>query len=138
MGSVEKLSECKLSVPVSYNISKILRRLKSNLQEGQQEYMKILKKHVEVDEKGNIIPQMLPEKKNEKGEITQAAQPMPGSYVIKEGEKDIFKKEVEDFLGIEVEIDCHKINLKDLEGEKIEPQTLYHLEPIINEGLAVV
>ena len=131
MGAMEELSAIPLAVKPSYNISKILRLLKNQMKEGQDTYMAILKKHVELDEKGNIIPQMLPEKKNEKGEVTQTAQPLPGTYAVKEGQNDAFKKEVEDFLSIDFEIPCNKIQLMDLQDTKIKPAILHDLEPVL-------
>jgi hypothetical protein len=125
------ISQVPLPVKTSYNISKIIRRVQNEINEGRGSYISILKRFCQLDGKGNFIPELTKEVKDAEGKVTKAPTPIVGSYLVKEGEQENLKKAIEEFLDIEIELDCHKINLSEFNDEKVPPAILNLLEPLI-------
>lgn len=124
MGALGKVGAMPLPVKTSYNIAKIIRITGNHRRDAKPEYVKLLKKHCKLTEAGEFVPET---RKNEKGETVT----LPGSYIVREESKEAFEKDVKAFLDIDIEIECHKINLNDFEDVKVDAHTLSLLEPVL-------
>ena len=130
--ALEALANRNLPVKTSYSISKIKRNIHNYMEEGKALFIKILKEHCELDEKGNVKTQMSPEVK-EADKVIEASKPIPGTYIVKPDMEESFKKKLEDFMSIECPIEVNKITLQELSDEKVSANLLANLDPIITD-----
>lgn len=126
------LSQYKLETKAAWNVMRLKKQVEKRIKEGKNLYLDIVKKHSELDENGNLKPDIVPEVKDADGNIVTPAKFVKG-FILKKDEEENFKKAVEDFMDIEVEFKSHYIKLDDLANEKVEPQILEMIEPVIAE-----
>lgn len=98
----------------AYNVSKILRRIKSELGTAREAHLKILENYAKKDEKGGFLV-------HKKGGLP---------YEIKEELKAEYEKKMKEFLETEVDIDCVAIKEEDIGDVKLTPQEIDTLSPI--------
>lgn len=108
------------SAQLKYNIHKIGRRLSDESDVAQAEYLKLVKQHAELDEKGDIVP-VSPEQ--------------PGTFVIKTEKEEVWKTARADFEAVTFEIDCHPVPLSKLDLCPLSPQDVGVLEPLLDIAL---
>lgn len=110
-----EISKKQLPVKVSYAIAKNISKIESELKIYNKEREKLIQKHAELDEKGQI-------KIEEDGQV-----------VFKEGAKEQCEKDLKELLVIENEIDVHKFSIIELEGYSMTPAELMLIEYMIEE-----
>ncbi len=109
--NLDYLTKRQLPIKVSYAIAKNISKIKKELQTYEAERQKLLDRHGKKDDKGEIIA-------DEHGEVE-----------FKNKEK--WTKDIEELLSIEVDIDIHKFDIKELEGYEISPGELLAIEYMI-------
>lgn len=106
----------------AYNLGKIHQKIESEMRHGREIFLKLLRKHCELDEKGEV-------KWSEQG-----------SFTVLPDHSEEFQKEEKDLLAIEVQIHQNPISIDKIEAAmdklvdqkgKITPKELALLEPII-------
>ncbi len=100
----------------AYNAAKFFRRFKQEMETAQELYVKLVKRHAKVDEKGNLIS---PEDK-------------PGQFEILDQNAEAWIKAREDFESVSFEIDCHPIPLEKLQGAELSAIDLDVIEPLLD------
>lgn len=129
---LRQLGAKELPMKAAWNITRMIKQIDKNIQEGREFYFEnVLKKHVEVDEKGEIVPDTHKEDvKNADGTVKiVAGSPIAGSYVAKDKEK--LQSAVEEFMKTQVDIESYKIHLDDVADVRIAPQVLAAIEPVV-------
>jgi hypothetical protein len=101
----------------SYNVSKIWRRLISEVEAANEQWIKLLKQYAELDEKGSFVPK------------TEDA---PHSFKIIEGKEAEFEAAKKDFEAVGFEIDCHPLKLEQLEQMPISGTQIDTLAPLFD------
>jgi len=114
VGMLGGISGKSLPVKVSYAIGKNIGKIESELKHYNKEREKIVDKYCEKDEEGNLKIE-------------------DGNYVIKEGEKENWNKDMKDLQDIEVEIDAHTFKLEELNGYDMTPSELICIDFMIGE-----
>ena len=107
------------STTIAYNVAKIGRKFDQETKICQELYLKVIKAHAKLDEKGNIAPRV------------EGGKPVPNTYEISDDKVEAWKKACEDFDNTLIEIPCNKINLSDLENAGMSPADLVALEPVL-------
>lgn len=100
----------------SYNMAKILRRMKKEIQIAREMHQKLLENYVSKDEKGGFL-------RAEEGTFP---------YKMEEENRKEYDAKMAEFLETEVEIDCHLIAEDDLGSIKLTPSDINTLEPIFD------
>lgn len=107
----------------AYSLGKIHQKIESEMRHGREIFMKLLRKHCELDEKGEV-------KWTDKGEWT-----------VLPDHSEEFEKEEKELLAIEVQIHRTPISIGKIEAAmeklidqkmKITPKELALLEPLID------
>lgn len=129
--SLRVLGSEKLPTKAAWNLSRMIKQIDKALQEGREAYVEsVIKANVELDDDGEIVPQLTVEKTDAEGKVVQeAGDPIPGSYIEKE--EGAVKKATEEYLQIEVEIESFKLDLDDLAEVKIAAEVLASADPVI-------
>ena len=130
MQGIERLATFELAPKAAYNIGKILDKIRQEHKTAGDGFKKIVGKYCEKDDKGEWKPevQKMPGPDGKEGEVA-----IPGSYIIPKDKNDVFKKEVDEFLDIDFEINRFKVKLSDLGETKMQPNLLAALEPMLDE-----
>jgi len=106
---------------VSYTISYIDKKIQSLTREAGEELQKLAKKYGELDDSGNLKPEL-----NEKG------MPVPGTFKLKEDvDREEFIKEQGEFMDIEHELNKRKLDVNSLEDVKLSANDISALEPML-------
>lgn len=100
----------------SYNVAKILRRMKKELQTAREQHVKLLKNYAKMDEKGGFL-------RAEEGTFP---------YQIEDEKKAEYDAKMAEFLETEVELDCWPLKEEDLGSIKLTPSEINTLEPIFD------
>jgi hypothetical protein len=111
--SLNKLIGEKLPAKVSFRIAQVSRQLDDHLKDYQNTLKKL---HLEFG------------KKDEKDELVKDA-----AGTIEFEDFDAFKKEHEDLLECEVEVNGKPLKLDQLSSAKLEPSIFYHLDWFVKE-----
>jgi len=102
-----------LNTKVAYNVGRIMSKLQSAEKSGQETFSKLIRKYAEMDGDKIVEPEG------------------PGSYKIADEKVEEYRKELEEFLSIEIKIDRNKIGLNDLEGAGLSPVQVLALDPLL-------
>lgn len=107
----------------SYNVTRILKFLDDNEKLAQEQFIKLVKQHAVLDEKGDFVP-----RKNEKGEIEE------GTYTIPEEPEKIaaWKKAKDEFDALEFTVERYKIKLSEMENLPVTPMELGAIDGMID------
>jgi hypothetical protein len=121
------------AVKTAYWLGNLAKKIESSLQQAQVEYIKVVKKHAKLDDKGEFVPAMSPEEKDAEGVVTKESAPIPHSYVLLDDHKELLEKDMEEFTNIPgVTMKCEKFKIDEFEGVPgITPDMLLALEPIL-------
>ncbi len=111
VANLDYLTKRRLPIRVSYAIAKNISNMKKELETYEEERQKLINKYGKKDDKGNIIT-------DKKGQVE-----------FKNKEK--WTKDIEELLSIEVDIDIHKFNIKELEGYDMSVGELMAIEYMI-------
>lgn len=112
---LKKLAGQPLRGKVAFQISKILKKLEDELTLFNDTRVEIIKKYSQTDENGNLIT-------DENGNVK-----------LNENTIAEFNKEITELLNTEIEINCDKIALKDIENIDFTPAEMTLLMPLIEE-----
>lgn len=112
----------KYPIQTLYQVTKMGKAIDKHVKEMSDLHIVLIKKYATMDEKGNIAP-----RKNEKG------QPVPGTYVVAEEKQEEWKKELEAFDALPVQVDREKLSAEKLlqAGLNLTPQEMIILEEVI-------
>lgn len=140
MGAFSVLANMKLPTKVSWNISRMAKQLKRELQEGREFYLDLLKKYSETDEKGELVPAISAAQKDEEGNVIKEGEPIQGTNVWLKNEdgstkEEEFNKAFEEMLDQEVTIESYLISIDDLADQQIEPAVLEIIAAVIDDGM---
>jgi len=128
--SLRVLGSEKLPTKCAWNLSRMIKQIDKALEEGRQAYVDLLKSNVELDEKGEIKPQLTVEKTDAEGKVVQqAGDPIPNSYIEKE--EGAVQKATEEYMTIEVDIESFKLDLDDIADIRISAEVLASADPVI-------
>lgn len=111
------------STKITADIARLGRKFKEETAVVQELFLKHVKKHAKLDEKGEIEP-----RKDEKGKA------VAGTYFIEDARVEEWKKACEEFDSTEVELPVHPIHMDDLEGVGLSPADLNALHPVTTES----
>lgn len=115
--TMQKIATAPLKSPkTAHRILTITKALDPEIKKSQEIFEKTVKTYAELDEKGNFVP----------------LEGRPGTFKIKEGEEEKWKKALEEYEAIECEVDAPKINIEHLEGITLSAMDLRVLDPMIN------
>ena len=129
------LNKQKMSFKYSFQLKTLVTKLDKGMDHLADEYTKIVKSHCMLDEEGNIKPKTLTEDiKGPDGSIMmKAGEVIPNSYESLGPEADAeMKKEVEELMNSEIEIDYRKLPLEAIENLEFSGEELDLLEPILD------
>jgi hypothetical protein len=137
-GALSEIRQMQFNAKVSYTISKICEKVEQAMKKGRDGYQEILKKYVELDEKGAVKP-VPPEAAldpNGKPLLDPKGNPLmtPGApFKYKdESQKSVCQKEVETWLeNTFIEVPTRKLTLDDFGQALISPECLEVLEPVL-------
>ena len=115
MASLSTLSQEKLPISISYQISKNISKLNNELKIYNEERQKLINKYGKKDENDKLII-------GDKNEIT-----------FKEECKIDWNRDFSELLSIENEIDIAKISIDSLEGIELSPNEIMSIEFMIEE-----
>ena len=122
MDALNILIAQKVPVKICNTIIKVIRRVNGILNDINSNKNDLINRHIERDSEGKPVFALDNEGK-------------PLMNQVKIANEQAYKIEVNDFLNQEHEIDCDRIDVKDLgEDIKIEPMHLMNLEWFINLG----
>jgi hypothetical protein len=110
--SLNELNKLKLPVKTSYRLAKLSRKVESALKDYQKTLESLQDKHAERDDEGEKV-------------VT--------GNTIKFVDDVAFKKEFDELLEFEADVDTKKISLNDFGSVEVEPSFLYHLDWLIKE-----
>ena len=110
------------STKISTDIAKLGKKFREETALVQELYLKLVKKHAKLDEKGEIEP------RKENGKT------IPGTFWIEDSRIEEWKAACIEFDSTEVELPCHNIHMEDLEGVGLSPADLIELAPLITES----
>lgn len=96
------LSKTKMNDKAAYRVARCIRKLTPELEDIEKKRMELIKKHNITVETKNTDP------------------------VI-----ELFTKDFNDLLTIEIDVDVHKITFEDIAGLSIEPYVLVSLDAIL-------
>ncbi len=107
-----------------YNTMRLMKVLNKEQETWNELFKKVVMKHANKDEKGELIP-----RKNKEGKD------IPGSFEVAPANEEAWKKDVEELDGIVCKIDRHKLNVETLMGAGLEisPQEALILEPLLTD-----
>jgi hypothetical protein len=100
----------------SYNVAKILRRMKKELQTAREQHFKLLENYAKKDEKGGFL----------------VAKEGTFPYQIEDDKREEYDSKMAEFLATEVELDCWPIKETDLGSIKLTPSEINTLDPIFD------
>lgn len=109
--ALRELSKHPLEIKIAWNVNRIIRQAQKAIDDGQAQVKAILDKHVEKDENGKY--------KQENND-----------FVFKD--KAAFQAEYDAFGEEEVHFSSYKLNLDELSGCQITPESIGALEPIVD------
>ena len=118
---LSELAKLPLGAKVAWNIGRLLKQIDHESKEGRELYSTKLKEFAELTDKGELM-----QVKDEKGNVR-------APFKIRDDKKDEFDKFSKEFMDIEIEVKSHKIKISDLGNERVTPQTMGALGPVINE-----
>lgn len=98
-------------------IAKLKKCIDSESVIAQEQFMMLLKKYAELDEKGNFVP------KDNK----------PDTFVIIESKNEEWQKELKDFADYSFNIEVSKLALENVQEAKLSAQDYLALEEIFEE-----
>jgi hypothetical protein len=97
-----------LEFKTAYTVSRILAKVKSELDVSDEMYKKLITKHAEVDE-------------------------AKGTYAVKEENLEVWKKEVTEFQETKFTIDKNKIHISSFEKAKLTPAEIMVIDSLIHD-----
>lgn len=103
---------------VSYNISKIAAKVRPQVELAQEEFLAIVNKYAERDEKGEVKPDM------KRG---------PGTFSVPKENEVAYVEAMIAFDAKHIEIDRNPLSFNDLEKANLAPNEWLGLEPLIVE-----
>lgn len=106
---------------VAYTLAKISEKAEKEVELMRELWVKLLKQHATLDEKGEFVPKQSTDGK-----------PVPGTFVVAEDKQAEFKKAGEEFGEIEINFTQHKLTFADLASISLTPQDIATLEPFLN------
>lgn len=95
-----------LDFKIAYSASRILSKIKSELDAADDMYKKLLSKHADIDKE-------------------------QGTYKVRPENLELWKKEVSEFLDTKFVIEKNKLQVSSLEKVKLSPAEILALEPIV-------
>lgn len=105
--ALQKLMNCPdLDFQPAYSISRIGAKVKTEIADSNDLFVKLVKKHGALDDKD-------------------------GSYKIDDDKIESWKKEVGEFLDTKFTVDKNKINVTELKKARLSPQDLLAIEPLL-------
>lgn len=123
MQALSRLKNMQLGVKTSYKISYIADHVERHVKQGREIFGKIAKKYAELDEKGNLKPQL-----NDKD------LPIPGTFIFKSDEdRESFDKEQEEFMNIEHEINKTPFSIDELGEVHLSANDISALKPLFSD-----
>ncbi|QNO14916.1 hypothetical protein HYG86_09090 [Alkalicella caledoniensis] len=109
---LQVLIEKEIPIKVSYRISKMVKKVVEEYNLFEESRQKLLEKHGEKDEKGQLISK-------------------EGMVVFKDAEE--FHKEFHSLSNTDIELDIKSLKLDDLGNITLSPKTLLALDKVIKE-----
>lgn len=111
--TLQKLSQKELKARLALQISRLLKEGEREIQNFNEVRTNLINKYGEKDENGELVTD---EDKNCK---------------ILNDQIEIFSKELNELVGMEIEINANKINIADLENMDFTPADMAVLEPFM-------
>ena len=132
--AVQRLNKARLPFAHAFKLKSLSTKLDQAMDDVTRIYLEIVKKHVELDEKGDIIPKKLEEDVTgpDGKVIRKAGEVIPNSYIPKSEEAaEALEKEVGEFMNGGIEIKFSKLPIEALNDVEISAEELEFLEPIL-------
>lgn len=124
VGAMRKLSNYPFKVQkTAYDVMRITNKLTQEEKNAQELYVKMLKQHAKLDDKGNFVPRMDGDK------------PVPDTFVIDDTSPEKFaayQKAVEEFGDLEFNLDWRQVTFENLEDCRLTAAELSVLQDIIS------
>ena len=135
--ALRQLHVMRFPVTTAHNINRMYKQIDKGRKDMQEPYIKLLKEHCYLEEDGSLTPQKIPAVMKDGKEI-EPEKVKPDTYTVKPENEEAFKKDMEEFMSIEIEIQSNKIKLTDLVDKTGKPVELScnvigFLEPIIDD-----
>jgi hypothetical protein len=133
--TMRKLAKQPLSFGGAFKLKSIIKKLDSAKDTAATLYMDIIKKHVELDENGNIKPDAYKEDvTTPDGEVVaKAGSPIRNSYIVKEGCEQKLAEEVGSFMSTPLPLDgVPKLKYEELQNVELSAMDLDMLEEILD------
>lgn len=136
-GGLKELREYTFSAKVAYTIGKMCQVVEKAMRDGKEGHNAILKKYVELDEKGEVksVPPEPALDPNGKPMLTPKGEPMmtpPKPWKFLDGKEPEYRKEVDAWLAETfVEVNTRKLTLDDFGDTKLTPECIEALEPVL-------
>lgn len=106
LDALGQLKGLPMPFKLGYSIGKITTKVEAELKLAQTEFVKLVGKWADIDEAGN--------------------------YKVKEGNEEVFQKEMTEFFGMSFTIDKNKINIAEFPQDiKMSAVDIIALEPIL-------
>lgn len=124
-------SEVPLPTKVAYQVGKMKQKVEQELKKANTEYLRILKAHTVLDEKGN--PAAPAPELTKLPDGREVLKPTGRTHTFLEGHEELFQKEFEAFLDSSTQIDRDKLTMAMLGDAKLTGDDLLQLEPFFQE-----
>jgi len=131
MQSLSWLCTQKMPAKAAWNISRLSKQINKEIQGAREFYIEKMKSYVELDEKGNIKPNVVSNEGEAKMYGLAIGQPIDGSYIVKENAEEEFKTWNMEYMKTEVVIESYKIHMDDLGSVELAPHVINDLEDFI-------
>lgn len=102
----------------AYNVMRLLKKIQSEGELAQAQFIKLVKQHAKLDDKGNFVP-IDDDPKNK------------DTYQIPDENQETWKTALKDFQELEVTIERYPIKIEDLNGSALTPGDLMLLETML-------
>lgn len=120
MQAFGRLRQMSLGPKTAYTISYIAEHVDRHVSQGRKIFTDIAKKYAELDEAGNLKP-----------ELDKNDHPIPGTFLFKSDEdKEAFEKDQKEFMSIEHEINKRKLSVSELGSSQISANDILALTPL--------
>lgn len=106
----------------SLKIAKIKKAIDAEKDLVQDEFIRLVKLHADLDEKGNILPH----------------NDQPGTYHITDEKNEAWNKALKDFEEASFDIQQNPLTIDELEGVRLSPADIIALECLLADDIPVI
>lgn len=111
--TLQKLSQKELKARLALQIARMLKEGEREMQNFNEVRTNLIRKYGEKDDNGELVTDE------------------NGNCKILQGQTETFSKELNDLIGMEIEINANKIKLADMENLNFTPADMSVLEPFM-------